>query len=472
MTQSIATSKPKSLLQLFFVFAAVIFFCCLIGIATRHLTFLASFWPANSVLLGLLIRFPQTRHPISLIGAIVGYLLADTLQDTPFLLNLCLTTANLCYVLTALFLYIKLTSLIRSMHQGYFYLFLFSFCCVGAVSSSLFAAFSLPDFNTKFSLGSFWIDFGHWFTAEIQNALLILPAMLSAPVLGEFKQQIKEFKALTVQESLPLFSVIFSIVIAYYDTGPGSVLYPIAALIWCALRYRHFSVTIITSVSCAFIIYHVSQNYLLLYPERYLNNTISIRLGLIMMTIGPLTVSSINMVRTKLIQELQHIIAHDELTSSLTRRQFLQSVQLLQQQAKNSAQTTAFFMLDIDHFKQVNDNYGHQIGDRALQSCVQTIQTMLRPHDLLGRLGGEEFAIFMTDIDTNTAYQAAENIRKRISQTPIKLEQQNDFYIQVSLGIYICEAENLQSIEHHFKQADDALYQAKRQGRNQVVIST
>jgi diguanylate cyclase (GGDEF)-like protein len=129
-------------------------------------------------------------------------------------------------------------------------------------------------------------------------------------------------------------------------------------------------------------------------------------------------------------------------------------------------------MLDIDHFKQVNDNYGHQIGDRALQSCVQTIQTMLRPHDLLGRLGGEEFAIFMTDIDANTAYQAAENIRKRISQTPIKLEQQNDFYIQVSLGIYICEAENLQSIEHHFKQADDALYQAKRQGRNQVVIST
>jgi integral membrane sensor domain MASE1 len=84
MTQSIAASKPKSLLQLFFVFAAVIFFCCLIGIATRHLTFLASFWPANSVLLGLLIRFPQTRHPISLIGAIVGYLLADTLQDTPF----------------------------------------------------------------------------------------------------------------------------------------------------------------------------------------------------------------------------------------------------------------------------------------------------------------------------------------------------------------------------------------------------
>ncbi|MCH7336193.1 diguanylate cyclase [Acinetobacter sp. NIPH 2699] len=471
MAQSRVALKPLSLFQLFLIFTGVIFLCCLLGIATRQLNFLASFWPANSVLLGLLIRFPQTRHPISFIGAIVGYLLADTLQDTPFLLNVCLTSANLLYVLTTLALYIKFNAFIRSMHQGYFYLFLFSFCCIGGLSSSSFAAMTLPYFNTKFSLDSFAIDFGYWFTAEIQNALLLLPAILSAPHLTKFKQQLKAFKTQTVEESLPVFAVIFSIAIAYYDAGPGSLLYPIAPLIWCALRYPHFSVAIITSISCAFIIHHVSQNYLLLYPNQYLNNTISIRLGLIMMTIAPLTVSSINMVRSNLIQELQHTIAHDELTSSLTRRQFLQSVQLLQQ-ATSSAQTTAFLMLDIDHFKQVNDNYGHQIGDHALQSCVQTIQSLLRPNDLLGRLGGEEFAVFMTDISPQAAYDCAEQIRQRMSQTPIKLDQQQHFFIQLSIGLYICTAENQHSIEYLFKQADDALYQAKRQGRNQVVIST
>ncbi|ESK56230.1 MAG: diguanylate cyclase [Moraxellaceae bacterium] len=472
MTPSVAELKPRSLLQLFLIFTAVIFFCCILGIATRHLTFLASFWPANSVLLGLLIRFPQTRHPISFIGAMVGYLLADTLQDTPFLLNFCLTSANLLYVITTLTLYIRFNTFIRSMHYGYFYLFLFSFCCLGALSSSLFAAFTLPYFNTKFALGSFWIDFGYWFTAEIQNALLLLPAIISAPHLFEFKQQLKELKTQTALSTLPLFTVIFSIVIGYYDAGPGSLLYPIAPLIWCALRYRHFSVAIITSISCAFIIYHVSQNYLLLYPNQYLNNTISTRLGLIMMTIAPLTVSSINMVRSKLIQELQHTIAHDELTSSLTRRQFLQSVELLQQQATHSTQTTAFLMLDIDHFKQVNDSYGHQIGDRALQSCVQTIQTVLSPQDLLGRLGGEEFAIFMINTDINTAYQCAEIIREKISKTPIQLDHQQHFFIQISIGICVHRPKNQQPIEHLFKQADDALYQAKRQGRNQVVIST
>ncbi|NIE95739.1 diguanylate cyclase [Acinetobacter sp. C26M] len=472
MPQAYAALKPRSLLQLFLLFSGVILLCCLLGIATRHLTFLASFWPANSVLLGLLIRFPQTRHPISFIGAIVGYLVADTSQDTPFLLNICLTSANLLYVITTLTLYIKFNAFIRSMHHGYFYLFLFSFCCIGGLASSFFAAITLPLFNTKFALGSFWIDFGYWFTAEIQNALLLLPAIISAPLWSEFKQQLKEFKTQTVQQSLPLFAVIFSIAIGYYDAGPGSLLYPIAALIWCALSYRHFSVAIITSISCAFVIYHVSQNYLLLYPEQFLNNAISIRLGLIMMTIAPLTVSSINMVRSKLIQELQHTIAHDELTSSLTRRQFLQSVQLLQQQATYSGHTTAFLMLDIDHFKQVNDNYGHQMGDRALQSCVQTIQTLLKPQDLLGRLGGEEFAIFMTDTDADAAYLCAEKIRLQISQTPIEYEIQQSFSIQMSIGICICIPENQHSIEQLFKQADDALYLAKRQGRNQVVIST
>ena len=81
-------------------------------------------------------------------------------------------------------------------------------------------------------MGTFWIDFGYWFTAEIQNALLLLPALLSAPNFKELKQQFIEFKTQTVQLSFPLFAVLISIVIAYYDTGPGSLLYPIAPLIW------------------------------------------------------------------------------------------------------------------------------------------------------------------------------------------------------------------------------------------------
>ncbi len=301
---------------------------------------------------------------------------------------------------------------------------------------------------------------------------MLLPALISLPHLTPLKQCLKELKNTTVQTTLPLIAVIVSIVIAYYDAGPGSLLYPIAPLIWCALRYQHFSVTIISSISCVFIIYHVSQNYLLLYPDNYLNNTISTRLGLIMMTIAPLTVSSINKVRSKLIEELQHTLAHDELTSSLTRRQFLQSLQLLQEQARNAGQTSAFLMLDIDHFKHINDSYGHQVGDRALQHFVKTTQIFLNPQDLFGRLGGEEFAIFISDTNEDAAYQCAEQIRQHLSQSPIEREPSQFFSIQTSIGICINTPEKDYSTEQLFKHADDALYRAKRQGRNQVVIST
>ncbi len=228
---------------------------------------------------------------------------------------------------------------------------------------------------------------------------------------------------------------------------------------------------LITSFTSAYIIYHVSGHYLLLYPQDYLSNTISIRIGLIMMTIAPLTVSSISALHSELIQKLQHAIAHDELTSSLTRRQFLQSVRLLQEKVQKEHKTSAFFMLDVDHFKKVNDSYGHLIGDRALQTCVTTIQNILHPHDLLGRFGGEEFAIFIPDTTKEAAFELAERIRIKISQQPIYVYGKLPIFVQVSIGISLYSPNYHRSIESLFKEADDALYQAKRQGRNRVFIS-
>ena len=190
---------------------------------------------------------------------------------------------------------------------------------------------------------------------------------------------------------MPLFAVLISIGVSYYDSGPCSLLYPIAALIWCAIRYKPIIVALITSFTSAYIIYHVSGHYLLLYPQDYLSNNISIRIGLIMMTVAPLTVSSISALHSELIQKLQHAIAHDELTSSLTRRQFYsQSAYPRKVQKENK---TSAFLCWTSIILKVNDSYGHLIGDRALQTCVTTIQNILHPHDLLGRFGGEEFAI-------------------------------------------------------------------------------
>jgi len=460
-----------SSLKFFLLFGFIITVCCFIGIASRPLSFLAFFWPANSVLLGLFIRFPSTRRLSTFLGAYTGYVIADLFQGTPFALTLVLTTSNFLYVVTTLAFYIFFNQHIKAAYRGYSYLFLFGLCGIGSLTGALFAATFVPMFNTKFMLGNFWDEFGYWFTSELQNALLLLPIILNLPQYSQVKQYLSRNRSLQIIDILPLLAVIISIAASYYDSGPGSLLYPIAALIWCAIRYKPIIVALITTFTSAYIIYHVSGHYLLLYPNEYLSNTMSIRIGLIMMTIAPLTVSSISVLHSELIQKLQHAIAHDELTSSLTRRQFLQSVRLLQEKVYKENKTSAFFMLDVDHFKQVNDNYGHQIGDRALQTCVTTIQNILHPHDLLGRFGGEEFAIFIADTTKESAFDLAEQIRIKISQQPIYIYGKLPIFIQVSIGISLYSPSSHRAIENLFKEADDALYQAKRHGRNRVFIS-
>ena len=472
MPYSLRELSFSSFLKFFILFTIIISICCFIGIASRPLSFLAFFWPANSVLLGLLVRYPQTRKLGTFLGAYTGYVIADLIQGTPFLLTIILTTSNFIYVVTSLVLYLLLSQHIRSAHRGYSYLFLFGLCGIGSLVGALFAATFVPMFNTKFMLGSFWAEFGYWMTSELQNALLLLPILLNIPAYSQIKRYFNGHREhISIIDLLPFLAVLISITVSYYDSGPGSLLYPIAALVWCAIRYKPIVVALITSFTSAYIIYHVSGHYLLLYPEDYLSNTISIRIGLIMMTLAPLTVSSISALHSDLIQKLQHAIAHDELTSSLTRRQFLQSVRILQEKVQKENKTSAFFMLDVDHFKKVNDSYGHLIGDRALQTCVTTIQNILHPHDLLGRFGGEEFAIFIPDTNKEAAFELAERIRTKISQQPIYVYGKLPIFVQVSIGISLYSPNHHRSIESLFKEADDALYQAKRQGRNRVFIS-
>ncbi len=125
-------------------------------------------------------------------------------------------------------------------------------------------------------------------------------------------------------------------------------------------------------------------------------------------------------------------------------------------------------MLDIDYFKKVNDNYGHQAGDTVLHQVAQTISKTLRDQDIIGRYGGEEFIIGLIGIGTDIANQVAERIRKCIEQSPVTINNET-IQITVSIGMSTLEKEdNLQSL---IKRSDMALYSAKGAGRNRVLLS-
>jgi diguanylate cyclase (GGDEF)-like protein len=129
-------------------------------------------------------------------------------------------------------------------------------------------------------------------------------------------------------------------------------------------------------------------------------------------------------------------------------------------------------MLDIDHFKRINDTYGHLSGDRVLQGVAEICRASIRSVDILARYGGEEFVMMLPETDVQLAYNVAERIRLAVALTPL-VSTHGDLHITVSLGVYTCvpgnseesEIELTRMVEH----ADQALYQSKQAGRNRTT---
>jgi diguanylate cyclase (GGDEF)-like protein len=127
-------------------------------------------------------------------------------------------------------------------------------------------------------------------------------------------------------------------------------------------------------------------------------------------------------------------------------------------------------IFDLDHFKAVNDTYGHQAGDEVLRETARRVKNTIRPYDIFARYGGEEFIILITDmegIDRTNVINAVERIRTEICNTPVKFENTE---ISVSSSFGIAYAAPKTDMNTATKRADEALYQAKNQGRNRVVF--
>jgi len=124
-------------------------------------------------------------------------------------------------------------------------------------------------------------------------------------------------------------------------------------------------------------------------------------------------------------------------------------------------------MLDLDHFKRINDTFGHHVGDMVLQAAVRVCRTILRATDIFGRVGGEEFAAILVETDSNEAAAVAERLRAGLAALTVNSEQ-GPVRFTVSIGLASLEKEDA-SFEAVLRRADRALYQAKEAGRNRVA---
>ncbi|GGD60928.1 hypothetical protein GCM10011357_15260 [Lacimicrobium alkaliphilum] len=178
-----------------------------------------------------------------------------------------------------------------------------------------------------------------------------------------------------------------------------------------------------------------------------------------------LTLPMMHAIREK--QEWHKRANTDVLTATLTRRGFFDLA--AQKLALHGAEPCTFLMIDIDHFKPINDQYGHATGDLVLQQVAQRIQAGVRKDDLLGRLGGEEFGVLMTETTEQEANVIANRLLGQISASEFMGETQQ-ISVTVSIGA-MTQVSSKHDLEHLLRQADKALYQAKERGRNMLKFA-
>lgn len=176
-----------------------------------------------------------------------------------------------------------------------------------------------------------------------------------------------------------------------------------------------------------------------------------------------IAISLVLMATDRVRAEFEHLASHDSLTNALTRRNLTEVCELELERCNRHGRAMSILLIDIDHFKSINDNFGHQAGDRALVQFVSAVTTLLRSADAIGRLGGEEFVVVLPETSTEVARVVAERIRAKVGA----LETPGRF--TVSIGVATNRPLN-DSVDALMARADKAMYAAKKRGRDQVVV--
>lgn len=166
--------------------------------------------------------------------------------------------------------------------------------------------------------------------------------------------------------------------------------------------------------------------------------------------------------------ELERQAITDSLTGLFNRRRIFQVIQQEISRYERHHRPFCLLLLDIDHFKKVNDTFGHSVGDEALRSFADILKNMGRQQDVVARTGGEEFCILLPEVNCEEAGQAAERLRQIIARAPLDLA---GYSVSITASIGIAEVEANERADSIYQRADMALYKAKANGRNRVELA-
>lgn len=307
----------------------------------------------------------------------------------------------------------------------------------------------------------------------VLNLGLLLPCVTALAWLT-WSSRFAQWYLPTARILTPLYNVVVSALIARGlargdNQMAGLTLNVLAVFFLSGLMYRDAVLTTLLMI----VGFATSALYIHLEPQLLIPSMVILVLTVL---VGAIAMRDVErpyrsgFLEVALIGEL---VARDGLTGLMNRRTFDEHLLRVWQHAMRDRQSIAVLMIDIDHFKEYNDGFGHQAGDGALRSVARSVQeSARRPLDLAARFGGEEFAVIFYDLSPAHVHEMAEHIRLRVQGLQIRRPAVDGTAgtVTVSIGVGLVSPTLGRTPQGAVQLADEALYEAKRAGRNRIVV--
>lgn len=458
-------ARSGALLRDSLLIGGVVFVAVAIGLLIRAVDEHSTFWPAEALLLGLLVRNPSLARPLVLIAAFGGYVGASLLTGGDLALVLWGSAVNLLSVLVGFALFQLLPEGDRRLQLPRSVVSMFAIVLAAALTNAVIGGRIVEIADPTAT----WTGISFWLSNDIANYLMVLPVVLTAPAR---LPELSWYRMTHAEPALaaPFLALLVSAAASVTVGGPGAIGFAIPALLWCAVTYNLFTTVLLTVAYGAWKMTAFAAGAIPLESGANFDETMaSIRLGIALLSLGPLAVASINAAREDLLETLDRSANYDYLTGSLARSAFMDRGQRLCESLQPDGKV-AVLAMDIDQFKKVNDSFGHAAGDRVLIAFAAAVMRTLRPGDLFGRLGGEEFAIIIPNVSDAEALAVAERIRAQVETAGVTLDDGQHVSITVSIGLVNQPCRLRSTVDVALASADQALYAAKAAGRNRVMV--
>ncbi|MDU7201079.1 diguanylate cyclase [Phytobacter diazotrophicus] len=445
-----------------FINATVIFLITtlfyFVGAMLRLVEALSLFWPLNAVMAGIFARYAFLQRWPYYLMSFVAMLIYDGVTTSWGWSSVVINFSNMVFIITMAQLVQREQRLMRHAPQPINALNLFGYCLVSAMLCSLFGAFG--------SMGvvinqDFLMLFGDWFSEQFSTGVLILPCILTA-VWPDTRL------ALNSKTLLPVLALIVSVLASVWVGGAGSLAFPLPALIWCAVTFSLPLTCLLTLITGGLEIILVANGLINIFVASPLqmSRMFSARLGIATMAICPVIVSVSVETINRLMRHVSLRADYDFLTRVYSRSGLYEALNHDSNGFANQHLTV--MLLDIDYFKSVNDNHGHECGDRILTSFAQKVRQALGEQGIIARMGGEEFAVIAATPSPQQGFLLAERLRKSVEGQLFHWHDQT-LRLTVSIGVsngQVLSGSLTEAFNKLLAEADEYLYRSKKAGRN------